>query len=157
MRGRCWSAYPAVVGLEPEWVTYAEAAAIIGCGRSVVARLVARGELVGRGRQERRQLPSISRASAVEVAAQRATAQAESTQVAEERRRARPEVLPPDDGEVWLSATEAGLVLGMTSLGVRYRAIHGLIPSTRRGQRWWFRRDHVEQAARSPRVSCSRA
>lgn len=128
---------------DSEWVTYLEAARMIGCSPGLVGRMVKSGELEARGRQEQRWLPTISRVSALEVA----EARAERQRLAELRRTARPAWLPPDDGNVWLSPQEAGLVIGLTHMGVRYRAIHGLIPATRCGGRWWLRRDHVEQAA----------
>ena len=62
----------------------------------------------------------------------------------EGRRRTRPVTGPPDDEHVWLSTTEAALVLGLSQSGVRYRAVEVLLPCKRSGSRVWFRRDHAE-------------
>ncbi len=127
------------------WMTYVEAMPLLECSGGAVTGLVKAGRIRSRAQVGRR-LPSLCRKDVERVAVERA----EERRQAEERRAARaapPIWSPPDDGEVWLSATEAGLVLGLTPTGMRYRADHDLIPHVRRGRRVWFRRDHVEQAA----------
>jgi hypothetical protein len=101
-----------------QWVSYRDAAATIGCSVGLVGRMVRSGELESRGRQERRDLPSVSRVSVFEVAESRA----EDRRVAAMRGLERNAWKAPDDGHVWLSSPTAAIVMGMTPLGVRYRA-----------------------------------
>lgn len=54
---------------------------------------------------------------------------------------------PPDDRDVWLDTTTAGIVLGCTPVYVARLADQGRIPAVRRGRRWWIRRIDVEQRA----------
>ncbi|MEO5664963.1 MAG: helix-turn-helix domain-containing protein [Nocardioides sp.] len=68
---------------------------------------------------------------------------------AERERRAalRGPELPPDDGHVWLSVKTAALLLGLSESGTTLRIRSGRLPATRRGRRWWIRREDAEQIA----------
>ena len=54
---------------------------------------------------------------------------------------------PPNDGHVWLSASTAALVLGISRVRVCQLARADRIPHMRRRERLWFRRDLLEQYA----------
>lgn len=123
-------------------MTYVEAAAMAGIAVSAVGAAVRRGDLVSR-EQVGSAHPSLRRGDVEAWVAERARRRREL-----EEKAARPPVsAPPDDGHVWLDPITAGLVLGMSANGVRYRVERGLLPHVRRGHRVWLRRDHVEQAA----------
>jgi hypothetical protein len=127
------------------WITYVEAAALVGCSNRVITRAVRTGQIESRARLGVTREPSLRRTSVRAFAlvwAQERAAVAERAPA-----RSRPGSLPPDDEHVWLSTRTAALVLGMTPTGVRYRVHQGLLPHVRRRGRLWFRREHVEQAA----------
>lgn len=131
---------------DPEWVTHAEAAAIVGCGLSTIDRHQRAGDIERRHVADRK-LPSLNRAS-VEAFAERW--QREQT-AARERAAARrgPKGGPPDDGDVWLDSTTASLVVGVSTQYLGRLALQGRLPAALdQGMRkWWFRRSHIEDYA----------
>lgn len=119
------------------WVSHAAAAEAVGCSpRTIEAHL---DEI--RHRPHHGNRPGVDLDSALAWAA---------TRPARPERAPRPEPVdesPPDDGDVWLDTTTAGLVLGCTPVYVARLADQGRIPAVRRGRRWWLRRTDVEQRA----------
>ena len=123
----------------PEWITTREAAAILGVHPSAVPKMIRRGDL-----KKRQKRPVLHRAQ-VEV-------------LRDER--ARPKVppepprqpQPPDAEHDWLTAHEAGALMGVTSTAVSQRARRGRLPSEVHDGRRWFRRDHLELVKRADEV-----
>ena len=133
----------------PEWITQQAAADFAGVSTTTILHALRRGEITRR--QLGRNVPSVNRASLVAWADQwrhnqafRAARAIEARAAAAARSTAED---PPDDGQVWLSTSAAAAVLGVTSNRVQQLVTAGRLPAIRRGRRWWFRRDHIEQAA----------
>lgn len=125
-----------------DWVSWVQAAAIIGCSPGTVKALVKTGRLSTRPRQGR--LPSVELSSAQALAVGDAW-RARPRRNRGKRRRQRG--TPPDNNSVWLGAVTAGLVMGVSTERVRQRARAGTLPVVVHGGQMWFRREHVEQAA----------
>lgn len=125
----------------PEWITVREAADILGVHMSAVPKLIRRGDLTPRDRR-----PRLNRAAVVALRAARAAANEEQRQA---RRETRLPPQPPDADHEWLSAVEAGDLMGIGPAGVRVRARRGRLPSTTHDGRVWFRRDHLELVRRA--------
>lgn len=53
----------------------------------------------------------------------------------------------PADGHDWIDTVETSRLLGITPTAVRKRLRAGHLPAVRGRDRWWLRRDHVEQIA----------
>lgn len=121
-----------------QWVSMAQAAAVVGCAETTIQMAVKRGEI--EQRVAHRTTPSLSRRSVEEYREARAKR-------ALERAQRRKPSGPPDDDHVWLDSRTAGLVLGIGASRVRQLAEGERLPGVRRPGRWWFRRDHVEQCA----------
>ncbi|GAA5136952.1 hypothetical protein GCM10023339_76590 [Alloalcanivorax gelatiniphagus] len=125
----------------PEWVTQVEAAELLGVHRSLVPKMISRGDLTPRRRR-----PTLSLDEVLELAQARAIA-------AEERalRRATPTVggQPPDHHHDWLLAPAAAAVLGCTEIALKGRATRGQVPFTVHGGRRWFRLDLLELMVRA--------
>ncbi|WP_342748981.1 helix-turn-helix domain-containing protein [Nocardioides gansuensis] len=147
-----WVTEESVLRLREErrrWMSWQEAADLIGCSRHAVAKLLAAGHL---NRRQVNRAVSLSPAS-VEAAArvhaeqQKAADQARAADRLAKEHALRERTAPPDDGEVWLDVTTAALLLGVTANSVRQRIRHGRVPATRRGRRFWLRRVDVEQAS----------
>lgn len=127
-----------------EWVTQMEAAELLGVHRSLIPKMLRRGDLTAR-----RQRPSLGRAQVLALAAARAEAA--------ERRRKPPERVepePPDEEHEWLPTPAAAVVLGCTPIALHGRATRGQVPYSVHDHRRWFRLDQLElvvraQAARS--------
>lgn len=129
-------------GGDAGWVSWVEAAAILGCSPGTVRALVASGRLSTRPRRGPR--PSVE-ASSVQALAVRDAWRARRRRARRKRRRRRG--AQPDNDAVWLGAVTAGLVMGVSTERVRQRARAGTLPVVVYGGRMWFRRTHVEQAA----------
>lgn len=138
---------------ERDWVSQAEAAALVGCSHARVPELVAEGLLVQR--PSPRGQASIGRASTVRAALAWADRQAAHEVARQERAAARPSNAAPDDGQVWVTTATAALVMGMSRNGVGERIRAGTLPAVLRGNRYWMRRTDVETAA-AARVFASR-
>lgn len=130
------------------WVSIAEAAAMVGCAQSAIKAAVAAGQIQTREGARRRQR-ALSRASVerFKIDHERATA----SRRAERERQAYERSLwlsPPTDEPDWVSAGQAAEILGVSYNRVTQLARGDQIAATRIGDRWWFRRLHVEQRAR---------
>lgn len=137
-----------------EWVTWDWAAERTGCPRASLYVHMRAGRIRHRGVRVRR--GALDRASVEEFArwyaehdAQRRAAEAAAVAARAERDARRAELGPPPaaDGDVWLDATTAGLVLGVSAQYVIRLAGAERIPAVRRGRQWWLRRRDVEQVA----------
>jgi excisionase family DNA binding protein len=125
-----------------EWVSFGEAARVVGCAISTISYHARTGHIEQRpitstGR------PSLRRSAVHEFARQRAAALAVR---AEQSERPRPNQ-PPDDGHVWLDTVTVALMLGVSDSRVRQLACQGRLPFVHPGRRRWFRRDHIEVIA----------
>ena len=127
----------------PEWITYREAAETLGVTHTTVGRMVKDGRLARR-KLAATYYPSISAASVRAHAAER-EAQARAREQA--RREHEERQLPPQDGDVWLSATVAAAVLGISRSRLWQRASAGRTPFTWKDGRMWFRRSDIETRA----------
>lgn len=138
-----------------EWITLAEASALIGCSRHTVERYVGSGQIRRRYPRARR-TPTLDRASVESFAA---WWQERGREMEQRRREQRSQRLgPPQDGEVWLDSATAALVLGYSPQYLGRLALAERVPGYREGlgrpSRWWFRRRDIEQlaAARAKRL-----
>ena len=131
--------------MSSEWITYVEAARVIGCDERTLARMVRDGRFVQR--KGPRAQPSISAESARAVGrgscreafagtASRGAGGCEGRSL---------DATP--HGDVSLSAETAALVLGVTRQSVDQRAADGKLPFTVHGGMKWFRRSDVEMRA----------
>ena len=127
------------------WVSLKEARKIVGCSDLLIARLADEGLI--EQRPGHRGQPSISRESA-EAAAQVLAQRREQIHAKRKAREAlRGRNRPPDNGTVWLSVKTTALLLGLSESGTTLRIRSGTLPATRRGRKWWVRREDAEQAA----------
>lgn len=131
---------------EAKWCTHVQAAALIGCTRHDVARLVESGELPHRVTAKCK--PSVDKAAAIAfrpIWKERKRARVSAAR--EHAKAKRSPNAPPDDGDVWLDTRTTALVLGMSPSGVRLRVERGTLPAVNTGTRLWFRRRDVEIAS----------
>lgn len=128
---------------EPEWITWQQAADIVGCAPSTMYHhYVDSGVIKHRDHRARR--GSLDRASVERFAAEHRRLLAERD--AARRRAARPRRPGPRSLEgVWLGSGTTALMFGFSRERLHQLLRAGRIPATREGRRWWFRRDHVEQ------------
>jgi excisionase family DNA binding protein len=121
------------------WITYAEAADVLGCHVSNVPKLIHKGHLKSQGRVRSGSL------HLHEVEA-----------LAEERRRTRESYVRkphtrkrvdnrPDFDHEWLTASQVDRLLGVTRPAVTKRIQRERLPAVQSGGRWWVRRDLLEQ------------
>ncbi|ROR91145.1 helix-turn-helix domain-containing protein [Nocardioides aurantiacus] len=126
-----------------ERITHRQAAALLGCHPSNIAKLVEKGQLTSTGMRG----PGVGTLDLVEVVQLR-----EERIKAEQQRRwrydridPRPQGPPAELGDFeWLTPDQVGQRLGITGTSVRFRAARGTIPHTRVGKRIWIRADHLE-------------
>jgi excisionase family DNA binding protein len=123
-----------------EWVTYAQAAELLGCHVSNVAKLVAKGQLQSRGYVRD---GSLDRAD-VEALAERRARERETQAARPPRRYQRVDHRPAAEHE-WLSIREVAALLGVTGPAVMGRIHRERLPAVQNGGRWWVRRDLLEQ------------
>jgi excisionase family DNA binding protein len=154
-RERLWlvhrDAVAAYAAEEARWITWVEAARLIGAPRHVVESWIRDGRL--RTRNVPRAKPSVERLSAEALAVEWRAIVTER----EARRRARQRSLdarrrlasPPADGEMWLTPSQAAELLGCSQQAVRNRVHSERLPGIQRAGRIWLRRRDVEQAARA--------
>ncbi len=130
------------------WITWSQAAELVGCSVSVIERHTRTGRIQSRPLRHRGHYqPTLSRTSVEAFATWWRPMNAEREQRRAERARtarAQEPIGPPDDGQVWLGATTAALVIGCTPQWVGRIASEERIPAVRRGRRWWLRRTDVE-------------
>jgi len=131
-------------------LTYEQAAAILGCHVSNVAKLVAKGQLTSSGRVrdgslERSEVEALAEHRAQEREA-RPARPLRTSQCVDPR---------PDTDHEWLSPRQVAGLLGVTRPAVQKRIHRGTLPATESGGRFWVRRDLLEQveAARLVRKS----
>ena len=120
------------------WITQPQAAEILGCHVSLVAKLVARGELTSRGRHGR---ASLDRDQVLELRAEREQrAQAPKKPPRKHTGRFEPTEVEHD----WLTSVQAAELLGVSVVAVNKRCRRGRLPFVEKDGRRWFRRDHLE-------------
>jgi excisionase family DNA binding protein len=128
------------------WISWTEAAEIVGCARDLIPQLVAQGHL--EQRPAHRTTPSLCRTSVEAYAPVFAEQRAEARRHKAELQQARTERSHgPADGDVWLSVETSALVLGLSPSRVLQLVHAELLPATQIGRRWWLRRSDVEQVA----------
>lgn len=132
---------------EARWITWVQAAQMIGAPRHIVESWIRDGRL--RTRKAPRQKASVERISAEALAVEWRSMVTER-----EARRRRVEARkrlahPPDDGEDWLTPRQAAELLGCSQQAVRNRVHSERLPGIQRGRRIWLRRGDVEQVARA--------
>ncbi len=120
----------------PHGLTYEQAAAILGCHFSNVAKLIRKGKLTSTGKRG----ASLNREQ-VEALAERRAAGREARAVRPPRKHV--DHLPDQDHE-WLSPREVAELLGVTRPAVRGRIHRGTLPAVENGGRFWVRRDLLE-------------
>ena len=129
-----------------EWVTYEQAAKILGCHISYVPKLIRKGQLSTRSHRANRRLPSLKREEVQALTAARALAAEQRTREAQRRTESRRRVRrPPDDEHEWLRVSEVSRLLGITSAAVHQRARRERLPAKLSDGLRWIRRDHLEQ------------
>jgi excisionase family DNA binding protein len=119
----------------PDRITYAQAAAILGCHVSNVPKLVDRGLLTSTGQRG----ASLDREQVEQLAQHRAEVRA--ARDAPKRRASE----PPDQEHEWLSGKEVAELLGVSREAVSQRVRRGRLPVVIIGRRHWIRRDLLEQ------------
>lgn len=126
----------------PEWVTQAEAAAVLGVHPSAVPKMLRRGDL-----HARRRRPSLQLEEVLALAEARARAAQERMQ----RKDTAPNgPRPPDSEHTWPTAPVAAAILGCTVVAINARARRGQVPSATSSGRRWYRPDHLELMLRAP-------
>lgn len=131
------------------WISYADAATIVGCSHGTIGAAVRRGDIANRpastGRRGGR--ASLDASSVRAFAANWATQRAHVAAEAAERAARRSNTQPPDDQQVWLNTYVTALVVGVSPSRVKQLAAADRPPHVRIGRRLWFRRQDIEQAA----------
>jgi hypothetical protein len=130
------------------WVSHPQAAEIMGVGKTTIQRLIARGELHPRKAAPR--YPSLDRAE-VQAVAERCW-QAERQRIRAAQRRKAPKYPPPPGEHVWLTASQAARLVGITVPGIAKRVRRETIPFVVYKGRRWFRADHMESLGRARRA-----
>ncbi len=123
-------------------VTYEEAAAILGCHFSNVAKLIRKGDLTSTGKRG----ASLNR-DQVEALAERRLSERAARAARPPRRKQRID-LRPDHEHEWLSSGQVAALLGVTRLAVRGRVHRGTLPAVENGGRFWVRRDLLARPRR---------
>lgn len=128
-----------------QWLTWDEAAALVGCPVSTIDSHKRQGRIRSRGNRVR----SLERAS-VEEFAQWWNARQDARRQRRERPRAHGWAPPEPQG--WLSSAAAGEVMGLSGSHVGYLVNNQRLPGTRRNGRLWVRaRDANAYAAEESR------
>jgi hypothetical protein len=125
-----------------EWVTYREAAELLGVHVSLIPKMLRRGDLTSR-----RQRPALSRAQVLDLAAARQRMTAERAQREADLRQGGPR--PPDDDHEWLLGPAAAAVLGCSEGALGMRANRGQVPFMVHCRRRWYRLDLLELLVRA--------
>ena len=120
-------------------LTYEQAAAILGCHFSNVAKLIRKGDLTSTGKRgaslSREQVEALAERRAAERAARAARPPRKSQRVDHR----------PDQEHEWLSPRQVAVLLGVTRPAVQGRIHRGTLPATENAGRFWVRRDLLEQ------------
>lgn len=134
-----------------ERITHAQAAALLGCHPSNIAKLVKKGHLTATG--VRGPDPSLDLDEVVQLREQRIEAERQR-RLRYDRVDPRPQGPPAELGDhEWLSVPQVALRLGRTQQAVRARAQRGTIPHERHDGRIWIRADHLEVWQQARRVT----
>ena len=125
-----------------ERVTYVEAAEILRCHVSNVAKLVRKGALksAGRGRDG-----ALLRVDVEALAGRRQQRDAARSQQPIRRRVDH----RPDVDHDWLSARQTAALVGLTRQAITKRVRRGTLPGVAHGGRVWVRADHLELVERA--------
>jgi excisionase family DNA binding protein len=136
---------------EARWITWVEAARLIGAPRHVVESWIRDGRL--RTRVAPRAKPSVERLSAEALAvewraivAEREAKRRAQRRSVEARRRL---ASPPADGQEWLTPSQAAELLGCSQQAVRNRVHSERMPGIQVGGRIWIRRRDVDRIVRA--------
>lgn len=130
---------------EAEWVTWEQACGLIGCSEPTLMKFIQSGQIVRRIAP--RSVPSLERLSVRATADLWREKQRQTSQRRDERRSRPSQSEPPDTESVWITATVAGIALGITANAVRQRVAAGKLPGVIKQRRLWLRRQDVEVAA----------
>lgn len=123
-----------------EWITAREAADVLGVHLSAVPKMIRRGDLTKRHRR-----PILNRAQVIALR----DARLEVPRATRPSRAPKGPPRPPDEVHDWLTSTEAGAVMGVSSVAVNARARRGRLPSEVANGRRWFRQDHLDLMLRA--------
>lgn len=121
-------------------ITFAQAADLLGCHVSNIPKLIERGKLT-RHLAFGRKRGYLSRTDVEDLAeARRASALKPRVYV-------RPGKIDrrPDTKHEWLTPSQAGRLVGITAQGIHKRIHRQRLPAVIHHDRWWIRRDHLEQ------------
>lgn len=133
------------------WITYAEAAVILGCHVSNVPKLVNKGELASHGGSR----GALSRVEVEGLATRRAELR-EARLNRTVRSTYRRVDHRPDHEHEWLSIREVAELVGVTRPAIQGRIHRGRLPAVENGGRYWVRADHLELVERARLVQRTR-
>ena len=119
-------------------LTYEQAAAILGCHFSNVAKLIRKGDLTSTGKRG----ASLNRSRSRPWPSAGCRASGQSRPVTPQVSARRPR---PDHEHEWLSPRQVAELLGVTRPAVQGRIHRGTLPAVENGGRFWVRRDLLEQ------------
>ncbi|GAB6985276.1 helix-turn-helix domain-containing protein [Nocardioides pyridinolyticus] len=130
---------------EPQWITHAEAAAIVGCSLRTIARRQRRVTLLADTRLTARSRPLTARRSRPSPGGWKREQHGKQQKATQSPHRGG----PPDDGDVWLDSITAGLVVGVSTQYLGRLTRQGRLPAARDSgkRKWWYRRSHIEAYA----------
>ena len=153
MAGRAWpvsSCQPpgTLPVVDDDWVTYAEAAEILGCHISTVSKHVVAGTLQNRRQATGRRVRTgaLRRDDVAQLAETRQAEVLERDQRRRELAMARAlagPTGPPDSDQVWLSPKQAAEQLGLGKYAILRRIRRERLPATWHGGRWWIQPAHL--------------
>ena len=124
-----------------QWVTQVEAAALLGVHRSLIPKMVRRGDLISHPRR-----PSLLKQDVLDLFLKRQQAATER----QLRKKAPAKTsIPPDGLHDWLPAPAAAAVMGCSVVALNARARRGKVPSALKSGRRWYRLDHLELQVRA--------
>ena len=146
-------------GQAVEWVTWPEAAAIVGCPVPTIDWYTRTGRILKRARHGAR--PSLSRSSVEEFARwwhhvqtsradRRVTSRTRKPagpRPGPETRESRPDELPPPDPRTWIPTARAAELLDVSPATVARLAKQGTYPALLHAGRWWVDRQAVVDSA----------
>lgn len=143
---------PPSVGPDRSWLTWPEAAALVGCPVPTV-EYYARTGRIERRPQRRGREPSLSRASVEEFAAWWRTESARRREAqdrrAQDRERRAAEQSGPPEPAGWVDTATAAQMLGCSESHVPWLARHGRIDGRKVAGRWWYAeasvRAHIDE------------
>lgn len=135
---------PSVTGIilpgvtDSEWLTWNEAAELVGCPVATIDWHKRQGRIVSRGRRAR----SLQRTSVEEFGTW--WTKREKDRVMRRAARRPPAIAGPPERQDRLSTAEAATVLDLSTTHVCYLVRRGDLPATKRGARVWICEDDVD-------------